>query len=244
MTTPAQSNSNQAFDPVRPQDLEVMLQSAIPTKARLQVWTSGQKFQFVSRVTKVLESHGLHFISVSKEEGGVKFEKDVTSAGITDFLFTLNLPTEVLFFKGEMRKGETANMNFKVEKVFKVQRRTSLRLPLSASQTTVCTMHLIDDAVVFGAPINISDGGMGVYLDAESDFTLLSSVKKIKRLEVVVNGIIIHTEAEVRHSQVLQQTLNKVTYKIGIQFLKLDPKIQDRLRNYIFEESSKFLGRI
>lgn len=238
----AEANQQQ-FDLVKPADARSLLNAAIPHKSRLQCWTAGQQFQFVSRIIKVIESGEINFISVTKEDGGTKFEKDVMGAGISEVIFSLNLPTDVLFFKGEIRKGETGFMNFKVEKVFKVQRRTAMRLPLDSGTASVCTLHMADGSVFFGAPLNISDGGIGLLIDEKFDFDQINQTKKIARLEMSVGTIQIEAEAEVRHGQEVSSTLMKKTYKIGVQFTQIDQKLQDRIRSFVFEESAKFIGR-
>lgn len=235
--------NNQQFDLTKSQEARTLLKAAVPHKARLQCWTSGQQFQFVSRIINVIESGDINFISVSKEEGGTKFEKDVLGAGISEVIFSLNLPTDTLFFKGEIRKGETGFMNFKVDKVFKVQRRTAMRLPLSADKASVCTLHMVDGSVFFGAPLNISDGGLGLLIDEKFDFDQINATKKIARIEMTVGSIQIEAQGEVRHGQESSSTLTKKTYKIGIQFTQIDQKLQDRIRSFVFEESAKFIGR-
>lgn len=238
----AEANQKQ-FEPVKIEEARSLLKAAVPYKARLQCWTAGQQFQFISRIINVIESGNINFISVTKEEGGTKFEKDVLGAGISEVIFSLALPTDTLFFKGEIRKGETGFMNFKVEKVFKVQRRTAMRLPLTADKASVCTLHMIDGSVFFGAPLNISDGGVGLLIDEKFDFDQINKVKKIARLEMSIGSIQVEAEAEVRHGQEVSSTMTKKTYKIGVQFTQIDQKLQDRIRSYVFEESAKFIGR-
>src|SRR5690606_35014439 len=122
---------NSPFEVAKPEETIPLLQSAVLRRAKLQCWSSGQTHTYTSRIVKVHESGELKSISVSKEyPGGDEFEAALVREAQEDVHFSLHLPTDIIFFKGELRRGESGTFAIRVkEPIYKVQRRRSLRLP-------------------------------------------------------------------------------------------------------------------
>lgn len=238
------------FVEVSPEDARVLLQAGIPTRGRLLAWTEGQKHSFQSRIQDVQVAAGAFVIAVPKELTGNAFESSVRQSGIDEILFSLNLPTDVLFFKGELRPSNDSILNFRVKNpVYKVQRRRNLRLPLTSDRASKAKIQLsaADSQPILAEILNVSEGGIGILVVDETDQKRLPAGKKLEVIEFTIDRFVYRASGEVKHVQeipVKGPTGGRKKLKVGIQFTKIDPAASTRLANFVFEESSKFFGRI
>ncbi len=233
------------FEPAKTEETLPLLQSAIARKSRLQCWSPEQKYSYTSRIVKVNEVSGLVSISVSKEEpGGEEFEKAIVREGCEEILFSLNLPTDIIFFKAEFRRGESGTFTAKVKPpIFKVQRRRAVRLPIPATPEKKVKIQITPDNFSSFTLVNVSEGGIGIVVNDKSQFELISKNKKPIKASFEVGGILVSTEILARHGYEAGSTMSKKSYRIGFSFVELEVSIKDKLNRYIFEECSKFLGR-
>lgn len=193
---------------------------------------------------KVHETAGLISISVSKEfPGGEAFESGLHRDSMDEVLFSLHLPTDVIFFKGELRKGDSTYFNARIkDALYKVQRREALRLPVPGARTV-----LMEPAVGAGYSAelqNISEGGIGVVFRVKSEFEAVAAVKDPVKLTFTAFGLAVTAVAAVRHGSEVGTTLAKKSYRLGFSFTEIDPKLQTQISQLVFEESAKYLGRI
>ncbi len=231
------------FEAAKPEETLPLLQSGVPRESRLQCWSPGRKFSYTSRIVKVHETAGLVSISVSKEyTGGATFESDLTKESLGEILFSLHLPTDVIFFKGELRKGDPTYFNARIkEPIFKVQRRESLRLPVPGKPTVLI---VYPGSVGYSAEvINVSEGGIGVHFREKTDFEVLAALKVPVTLTFTVFGISVSAAAEIRHGSEVGSTPVKKSYRLGFFFTEMDAKLRTQLSQLVFEESAKYLGR-
>ena len=221
-----------------------MLQSGVSRGARLQCWSPGRKYSITSRIVKIHETGGLISISVAKEvSGGTAFEDGVLKESLGEVLFSLHLPTDVLFFKGELRKGGTDTFTARVKgHIYKVQRRYALRLSVPAGTPVRVTLS---SGGGFGCELlNLSEGGVALLVREKVDFDRVSKPETKIALEFKISGISVSTHGVVRHGSEAGSALVKKNYRIGLSFEGIDPKTQHQISQLVFEESSKYLGRL
>jgi c-di-GMP-binding flagellar brake protein YcgR len=237
------------FEPAKPEETVPLLQSAVLRKSKLQCWSSGQAHSYTSRIVKVNESSGLKSISVSKEfPGGDEFEGALVREAQEEIHFSLHLPTDIIFFKGELRRGESGTFTARVkEPIYKVQRRRSLRLPIPAVAAVAVKFRLASDAAKSyqAQLLNLSEGGLSIMSGVDGLFKLLQKDVKLAQIEFAIGGMEIAAAGIVRHSmEISTGSTVKDRFRFGIEFTALDPKLRDRLARYVLEESAKFLGRL
>lgn len=192
---------------------------------------------------KVHETAGLISISVSKEfQGGEAFEKGLLRDSVGEILFSLHLPTDVIFFKGELRKGDSTYFNARIkDALYKVQRREALRLPVPGARTVLIEPSI---GVGYSAELqNISEGGIGVVFRNKEEFESASALKSPITLTFTAFGLAIVVQAAVRHGAEVSSTMTKKTYRLGFSFVGIEPKLLVQISQLVFEESAKYLGR-
>lgn len=233
------------FEPAKAEETLPLLQSAIARKSKLQCWSPGQKHSYTSRIVKVNETGGLVSISVSKEfDGGEEFEAALIRGGFEEILFSLHLPTDIIFFKAEIRRGESGFFTARVKiPVFKIQRREALRLPIPTGASRTIQITVTGAPTLNAELVNISEGGVGISMTDKAEFDSLSATKTPVSIAFEVSGIRVNTTAMVRHGFEAGSSMVKKTYRLGLAFKDMDPKMKERLSQLVFEESAKFLGR-
>lgn len=231
------------FEAAKDEETVPLLQSAVLRNAKLQCWSPGQKYSYTSRIIRVNEASGIVLISISKEEpGGDVFEKGLYAEGISEVMFSLHLPTDVIFFKGEIRLGDAAYLNARIKTpVFKVQRRVALRLPIQGNSPVM--LREPNGRSIRVSLINLSEGGLGVGLRSKPDFDLLATVNVPVPVQFEAFGIPIVAEAVIRHRTEIGSSVTAKLFRLGMEFTTIDSKLQTRLSQLVYEESSKYLGR-
>lgn len=241
----SKASSDSPFEPAKPEETLPLLQSAIARNSKLQCWSLGQKHSYTSRIVKVNETGSLVSISVSKEfPGGDEFEAALVRESCEEILFSLQLPTDIIFFKAELRRGEAGYFTARVKvPLFKIQRRQALRLPISGGAPRIVVIKPIAGLPLNAELMNLSEGGVGVSINERADFESLMLDKSPVQLSFEVNGIEVVTEALARHGFETSSSMVKKMFRLGFAFKDLEPKLKDRISQFVFEESAKFLGR-
>ena len=246
--TQNQTEQEKQFLPIAPEEVKVLLDSAIKSKAKLMVWTPGQKISITTKVERFTESQGEYYITIDKDEDGARFEWQLKDYGLDECLFSLNLPTDVLFLKGQWKRPDKSFVHFRLHMpVFKIQRRRNIRLPVTDNLVTKATIHIQknDPNPIKAQIVNVSEGGLGLIVDDEDSFKKLPVGQKFDQVEFVLVNIQIYSPGEVRYGQEISGTAKlKKQYRVGLQFNGLNPELQDKIAKFVFEESSKFIGRI
>jgi hypothetical protein len=232
------------FEKASPEEVIPLLQSGVSWKARLQCWTEGRKHSFTSRIVKVHEGLVRIVISVAKEgPAGAAFEKAIVGESFEEVLFSLHLPTDVVFFKGEFTPAGPDTFHVRVkDALYKVQRRVALRLPVPGSSSA--RMVLSNGAVRSGILLNVSEGGIGVMFKEKSSFEVVSAEKNEIDVTFTVFGIAVHAKAILKHTSEVGSAMVKKSFRLGFSFTSIDPRLQTELSQLVMEESAKYLGRI
>ncbi len=237
---------NKNFNPLSNPDARVQLEAAASQQTRIMIWTEGQKISFNSKLQKFTEAAQTFLISASAEGGGSEFERTLRTYGITECLFSLHMPTDILFFKGEIKRSDHLYLNFKIHApVYKLQRRLSLRLPVSPDKASKVKIHLSadDQQPIEVDLLNVSEGGIAVLFGNEATFKILVGGKKLAKVSFELSGITVQGSGEVRHTTELLGSRKDARYRVGIQFTKIDPKLKDQLIRFVLEQSSRYFGR-
>jgi c-di-GMP-binding flagellar brake protein YcgR len=238
---------NAPFEPAKPEETVPLLQSAILRKAKLQCWSAGQVHSYTSRIVKVNETGALKSISVSKEfPGGDEFEATLMREAAEEIHFSLHLPTDIIFFKGELRRGESGTFTARVkEPIYKVQRRRSLRLPIPVSQTVAVSFRLASDASkkMQAQLLNLSDGGVSLMSSDEELYRLCQKDAKLAQIDFKIGPLEIAASGIVRHAMAVGNPGMKDRFRFGVEFISMDPKLKERVARFVLEESAKYLGR-
>lgn len=246
--TQGSPEQDKQFVDVKPEEINGLLQSAINTKAKLMIWTPGQKISITTTLDRFTNSQGEYYITIDKNAEAGRFEWQLKDFGLEECLFSLSLPTDVLFLKGQWKRPDKNAVHFRLHlPIFKIQRRRNIRLPVTDTHVTKANIQLVrgDDQPIKAQITNISEGGLGLIVEDESDFNKLYVGKKFDLVEFVLINMSIHASGEVRYGQEIQANAKvKKKFRIGIQFSNLDPDLQDKIAKFVFEESSKFIGRI
>ncbi len=235
-----------AFEQIKPEESRKLLQGAILGKDKLKIWTTNQTHSIQTRVSSTLDSAMNFFITIPAENNELEFISQIKSAHIDELFFTLTLPTDVLFFKGELKKTDKLGFNFKViEPVFKVQRRTAYRLPIPEMQKLFCEFDLSEgDEAHFKLRIfDLSAGGLGLFVSDSIAATLLNPETKIKNLKFKIRNIEFNLLGEIRYRKEIPLSKVSKAYRVGLKFLNLSPSQDSFLTGFVFEESLKFSGR-
>jgi hypothetical protein len=194
-------------------------------------------------VVKVSVTGSLIWIAVSKEfPGGDEFENDLRRESPGEILFSLHLPTDVVFFKGELREGEGGLFNARIrEPLYKVQRRESLRLPVPGKP--VVELLTAQGGKFSAEVVNISEGGIAIAFRRKFDFEVVSALTDPVSITFTAFGIATTAKASVRHGSEIGSALSGKSYRLGLSFTEIDAKVRTQLSQLVFEESAKYLGR-
>lgn len=231
------------FEAAKPEERLPILKSAIARKARLQCWSPGRKHSYVSRVMKAAEEDGVLSIAVSKAfPGGDAFEASIVQEARGEILFSLHLPTDVIFFKGEHRVEDRDVFVVRIaQPIFKVQRREALRLPVPGSPPV--TVTLPDGHRYAAELLNISEGGIGVLFRDKAAFDAVSSAKGAFDIAFTAFGTAAVAKAVAKHGAEVGSALVKKSFRLGMAYREINPKLRAELSQLVLEESAKYLGR-
>lgn len=221
-----------------------LLQSGVSWEARLQCWTPGRAHSFTSRIVKVHEGLVRIVISVAKEgPEGAAFEKGVVDGFFEEVLFSLHLPTDVVFFKGEFIPAGPGIFNVRVkDALYKVQRREALRLPVSGHPAV--RLILAGGTVRNAELLNVSEGGVGLIFRDRASFEAVSAAKDDVAISFTAFKIPVQAKATVKHATEVGSALVRKSFRLGLAFSEIDPLLQTELSQLVMEESAKYLGRI
>jgi hypothetical protein len=231
------------FEKAAAEEVIPLLQSGVSWKARLQCWTPGRGHSLTSRIVKVHEGLVRIVISVAKEgPEGAAFERGVTAGFFEEVLFSLHLPTDVVFFKGEFIPIGPGAFSVRVkDALYKVQRREALRLPVPGNPSV--RLVLPDGGVRAAELLNVSEGGVGLIFRDKPSFEVVSKIKENFTIEFNAFKIAVRATVEVKHSTEVGSAMVRKSFRLGLSFSDLDPRLRTELSQLVLEESSKYLGR-
>jgi hypothetical protein len=236
------------FEKIENEALKPLLEAALNLKVKASLWTSAQKATLSARITQWSGTGGLCLIGVQNDLEGIRFEKFIVDHVVEEIFISLSLPTDVIFMKAQYKRSDPGNLYFRLTEAFKVQRRRAIRLPIPLDEQEYKWVSFkiepqAEDTVVTYLQ-NISYGGVAVAFGDEKIFKTLKPEQKIYELNFQIEGVSLQTSAIIKHLQMIPKVSPKIKFRLGIQFDGLGRKEEEIIRNYVFEESSKFFGRL
>ncbi|MBS1962858.1 MAG: PilZ domain-containing protein [Bdellovibrionales bacterium] len=229
------------FEKAEPEEVIPILQSGVSWKAKLQCWTEGRRLSVSSRIVKVHEGLLRVVISVAKDSvEAAAFERALVNENVEEVMFSLHLPTDIVFFKGEFEPGAVGVFNVRVkDAIYKVQRRGALRLTIPGRPAVKLTLP--DGSPRAAELLNISEGGVGLNFTQKSTFELVSSIKVPIDVAFTAIDLPVSAKALVRYGTEVGVTSRK-SYRLGLEFVELDPKLQTAISQLVLEQSAKYIS--
>jgi hypothetical protein len=230
------------FLPVKdPADARHLIQEAATTLSAAMVWTTQQREVFHSHLTAYDEKEKKIRVWIPKEVNPAEFAKNMAERHSKQCYFSISLLRANIFFQAEFLGWDRAGMSFREPaKVFKVQRRADVRLPLGESRML---------KVIFGDPalegdvltkrvLDLSASGMS-FVISDKEEALFHPGLELKRLSFSLNSRAISCTAEVRSMNVLPIGAKPPGVRVGIRFKTLRAADQQFIAAYVFEETRK-----
>jgi c-di-GMP-binding flagellar brake protein YcgR len=229
------------FEKAEPEEVIPILQSGVSWKAKLQCWTEGRKHSLTSRIVRVSENLLRIVISVAKETTeAAAFERALTADNVGEVLFSLHLPTDIVFFKGEFEPVAVGVFNVRVkDAIFKVQRRGALRLTVPGRPPV--KIEVAGEVPRSAELLNISEGGVGLTFSQKSTFAMVSGLRTEVEVSFTAFKLPVKARAIVRYSAEVGISARK-TYRLGLEFIDLDPKLATSISQLVLEESSRYIS--
>ena len=236
---------SEKFTAAKPDEVKALLQNAIATRGKLFIWTSGQKYRLHTRIVHSFESGEFMYFAVNYDLDEAVFEKNLKSDEIQECLFNLTLPTDIVFFKGEIKKSDRGFLNFKVAlPVYKVQRRHSLRMPVTQMNLSISLTAPNTSIVCRGKTLDLSGGGMAFALEDETQAALFAPGSIVSEVLFALGARTFRCEGEIRYHKEIASSKVKKIFKFGLRFKGLTKDEKEIINGWVLEECSGFFGRL
>lgn len=234
------------FEAVKFEKGKELIDFAEKKAALFSLWSKGQKYSAHGRVMKTLTSGTSLLFTIARTDEVATFEKALESDGISEVLFSVNLPTDVIFFRAEIRRKDTLGMNFKVvDSVYRAQRRKMMRLPILESEGVLATFTLKGETAARVVRLHdLSEGGVGFIEENVSQQTIFSKGFVIHDFVFSVRERAIRVDIEVLYSFDTTPQKKIKTLRFGAVFRKISVDDREFINSYVIEKSSQFFGRI
>jgi|GEM_PF-6690239 len=241
-----------AFEGVREVEVGPLLKSMVLAVKPLAVWTDHPRARWSSRVQSVHENSGAWWVTIPVDTLGRTFLETSRNAGTEDFFFSVQVPTDFLFFKATLRRLEDSIAQFRVKiPVYKAQRRLSLRVPFIESEAPRASFQAAtkDGVKILDAVIsNVSAGGVGFLIhSAQSDSGLKSAIQsgvKLDHFRFSIGDKTFTLQANIIHVSRLSRGLTPYSLKIGAEWINASEEDLEWISRFAVETSVRFLGGV
>lgn len=241
-----------AFEGVREVEVGPLLKSMVTAVKPLSIWTDHPRARWSSKVLSVHENTGAWWITVPIDEEGKAFLESSKNAGVEDFFFSIQVPTDFLFFKATLRRIDDGAAQFRVRiPVYKAQRRLSLRIPFIESEAPRATFQVVtpEGTKIFDGVIsNVSAGGVGFLIHAaQSDVALKNTITAgiiLDNFKFSIGQKTFVLKANIIHVSRLSRGLTPYSLKIGASWLEASEADVEWISRYAVETSVRFLGGV
>lgn len=240
------SEASRAFTPVDSDEEGLtLIREGVKSFSATVIWTKEQETVVKTYLTAHLEDAREILAWIPKKLDIRAFEKHLIQIGDKTLFFSISLPRANVFFKAEYIGHEQGAFRFKYpDKIFKVQRRKSFRLPIPDGYIVFVEF---DDAL--GGPfrskkkvIDISAGGLSFIAGIEEE-AFFKEGQMLRNLTVKVRNKEIKCTGQVRHARLLPISSRIQGVKVGIQFEHIRPGDAQHIAGYVFEESRKYFSK-
>jgi len=217
------------------------------SNAGVTVWTTTNEGTAHGKMIGLSQSKKMIYTTALTTHEPKKFYADLKAASNSCF-FNVKMETATLFFTTELQSSSPAYSEFTLpEKLFKVQRRQSLRFRIIQNYLLRVSFRDPDDLTIkhHEKIYDIGSGGLSFLINNVDPppFKLgqiLTDLKfTLRNCELNLAGEIVQYKrfTETVHGEDLQKI------KVSIKFLQLNDKNSTIIEDYVFEENRKFYAR-
>jgi hypothetical protein len=222
-----------------------LLKEGCKTLSSAMIWTKDQEQVLNSHLSVFSDSTDSFYCWAPKDFDSKKFVADVQASAHSECFFSVSLFRANIFFRASFVALDTAGLLFKFPtKIFKVQRRNDVRLPLL--DFLAVKVHFRDplfpDKESIRKVLDISAGGMA-FLIHEEDVPLYPVGLTLNDFLFKVANRTFKIRAQISNSRKLRDEKHKGAFAVGVQFLDLRPGDVQHIASWVFEESRKYFTR-
>lgn len=215
--------------------------------ASVMVWTRDQKNVIRTHLSSVLTGEKILQLLLPKGFDAAAFEEDLVSRGEKECFFSVSLIQASIFFRSTYIGPQRTFLLFRFpERVFKIQRRHNLRLPLVEGQNLKVEFDdpLFPETRLQRKCWDISATGCSILI-REDEKIPYQPHTLLKNLRLTIGERTIQMDAEVRHVSPVpgatQATSSKPKeLRVGLQFVNLRPGDEQHIAGYVMEETRKY----
>jgi hypothetical protein len=222
-----------------------MIREGAKTLASAMIWTKNQEHVINTHVSVFSDAGQCFYCWTPKGFDSRKFIDELKKLGEKECFFSISLLRANVFFKAQFLGVDHAGLQFKLPgKVFKVQRRKDLRLPIPDSFTIKVDFNdpLTPDTRTTKKVLDISASGLAFVIDAD-EVPMYPTGLVLKDLTFTVRNKTIKTGAEIRHSRALRPDGRHKGHAVGVLFKDIRPGESQHIAGFVFEESRKYFSR-
>jgi c-di-GMP-binding flagellar brake protein YcgR len=209
-------------------------------KIQVVAWTKGQRHLASTRLVMAQQNGGVIYLAIPKDADTEKLWRAIEDEAIERIMMRLSFPTDWYFIVVEPRREMRESFHFRVtDKLFKVQRRRTFRLPVPE--------HWLMRAKWEGYEMKVMDvsmGGMRLWVLNEELEKNLKSGQILSELRFNLRGRELRASVEVRHIQSVQYSRLRKGSRVGVMFSHMSEEDKAFLSAALLEESSKYYGRL
>jgi hypothetical protein len=222
-----------------------LLKEGCKTLSSAMIWTKDQEQVLNSHLSVFSESTDSFYCWSPKDFDSNKFIADVYASSGGECFFSVSLYRANIFFRAAFVALDTAGLLFKFPtKVFKVQRRNDVRLPLL--DFLAVKVHFKDplfhEKESIRRVLDISAGGMA-FLINEEDVPLYPVGLILESFLFRVANRSFKIRAEISNCRKMRDEKHKGAFAVGVKFLDLRPGDTQHIAGWVFEESRKYFTR-
>lgn len=223
-----------------------MITEGAKSFAEAMVWSKDQTHTINTHLTHLSIADKHLYIWKPEDLDPVQFTDDLAKMAESDLFFSVSLLRAKIFFRSRFIGFSKSNMQFRYpDKVFKVQRRNDVRLPVRDGYVLRVEYQdpLNSDDVLSRKAFDISAGGISI-LVPQDESAMYPRGLILKNLTLTIRQKVIHTDATVCHVSEIKGNPNTENVKVGLQFKDLQPADNQHIASYVFEESRRYYSRL
>ncbi len=229
------------FEPIiDTKEINRLLAEGVKTLAPTILWTLNQEQTVQTYLNLFNPDEGFFRVWKPADLDPKNFEN------VKECFFNLSLVRANLFFKSTLTSFVPEGIHFvKPEKIFKVQRRSYFRLPISDRISLKIKFEdpIFPESHMSKDVLDMSAGGLS-FLVSDQEEALFEPGLILKKLEFDLNEKKIKCEGEVRYFKVFPINSRTPGVKIGIKFHHMKPEDSQIIATFVFKESRKFFSRL
>jgi hypothetical protein len=222
-----------------------LLKEGCKTLSSAMIWTKDQDQILNSHLSVFSEATEGFYCWAPKDFDSKRFIADVYASSNGECFFSVSLFRANIFFRAAFVALDSAGLLFKFPtKVFKVQRRNDVRLPLL--DFVALKVHFQDplfpEKEAIRKVLDISASGMA-FLITEEDASIFPPGLILNDFLFRVANRSFKTRAEISNCRKMRDEKHKGYFAVGVKFLDLRPGDIQYIAGWVFEESRKYFTR-